>query len=87
MSNQKKRAPVAVFNVLKSIVDAKVPVLHANIEGGKRAQAEYPILCDNIVALRQVIMNSRTCDAAERREAEDDLYDKELQLQGFRQLV
>lgn len=86
MSNHKK-APFAVFNILNSIIKAKAAPLEQQVAAGRRAKDERPILQDHIKALRQVISNCRTFDPSERREAEDDLEDKELQLQGIQNRI
>ncbi len=87
MTDQKKVAPIGVFHILKSVVDAKVPKLQDRVSAGKRAQTEYPILVDNIKALRQYVMNSRTFDPSEYREAAADLDDKEMQLDGIQKRI
>lgn len=87
MENQKKGAQIGVFHILKSVVDAKVPRLQDRVSAGKRAQAEYPILVDNIKALRQYVMNSRTFEPSECREAAADLDDKEMQLDGIQKRI
>lgn len=87
MTNQKKGAQIGVFHILKSVVDAKVPKLQDRVSAGKRAQTEYPILVDNIKALRQYVMNSRTFDPSEYREAAADLDDKEMQLGGIQKRI
>lgn len=87
MTNQKKGAQIGVFHILKSVVDAKVPVLQDRVSAGKRAQTEYPILVDNIKALRQYVMNSRTFDPSEYYEAAADLDDKEMQLDGIQNRI
>lgn len=87
MANQKKCAQIGVFHILKSIVDTKVPRLHDRVSAGKRAQTEYPILVDNIKALRQYVMNCRAFDPAEYREAAADLDDKEMQLDGIQKRI
>lgn len=87
MTNQKKGAQIGVFHILKSVVDAKVPVLQDRVSAGKRAQTEYPILVDNIKALRQYVMNSRTFDPSEYYEAAADLDDKEMQLDGIQKRI
>lgn len=86
MSNQKK-AKIGVFHILKSVVDAKTAPLHYVVETGRRAQAEYPVMCEHIAALHQVISNCRTFDPNERREAEQDLEDKEVQLTGIQNRI
>lgn len=87
MTNQKKGAQIGVFHILKSIIDTKVPGLNDRVSAGKRAQAEYPILVDNIKSLRRYAMNCRSFDPAERRDAEADLDDKEMQLDGIQKRI
>lgn len=87
MTNQKKGAQIGVFHILKSVVDAKVSGLQDRVSAGKRAQTEYPILVDNIKALRQYVMNSRTFDPSEYYEAAADLDDKEMQLDGIQKRI
>jgi len=70
MSNQKK-TPIAVFHILKSIMDAKAKSSEGQAAAGRRAAAELPIMKEHIMALRQVISNCRTFDPIERREAEE----------------
>lgn len=83
----KKKTPIAVFNILKSVMDAKAKLLNEQLDAGRRATAELPIMKEHISALRQVILNCRTFDPSERREAEEDLEDKELQLVGIQNRI
>lgn len=87
MSNQKKGTPIAVFNILKSIMDAKAKTLNEQVATGRRAKDEQPILQEHIMALRQVISNCRAFDPSERREAEEDLEDKESQFLAVRDRI
>lgn len=86
MSNQKK-TPFAVFNILKSVIESKAKPLNEQVAAGRRAKDERPILQEHIRALRQVISNCRTFDPTERREAEEDLEDQELQLHGIQNRI
>ena len=86
MSNQKKRTPIGVFEVLKSIMDAKAKTLHETINIGKRAKTELPVLCERISNLQTFIWNSRY-DPVEAREAEIELADNEYQLAGINKKI
>ncbi len=86
MSNQKK-TPITVFHILKSIMDAKAKSSAEQVDAGRRAAAELPIMKEHVMALRQVISNCRTFDPIEHREAEEDLEDKELQLVGVQNRI
>lgn len=86
MSNPKKRTPIGVFEVLKSIMDAKVAPLREAVNTGNRAQTELPVLCERISNLQTFIRNSRY-DPADVREAETEITEYEYQLHGIQKKI
>ncbi len=87
MSNKKKIVPINVLHLLKSVMDKKAGDLTVDVLAGKRAVEERKVLQEHIVALHQFVSNCRTFDPSERREAEEDLADKEEQLQGIEKRI
>ncbi len=86
MSNPKKRTPIGVFKVLKSIMDAKVAPLREAVNTGNRAQTELPVLCERISNLQTFIRNSRY-DPSDTREAEIEITEYEYQLHGIQKKI
>ncbi len=83
MATQKKKAPMALFNVLKSVVDYKAKQIRQAISVGDRAKEEEKQVCAQIASLRQFISSNRY-DPAEVKEAEADLVDYEHQAAAIR---
>lgn len=82
MSNTKKHANMAIFNVLKSVMDYKVKILNTAVDAGRRAEQERPVIYEHISHLQHYVMNNRY-EPSEVREAEEALVDYEQQTVGI----
>jgi hypothetical protein len=88
MAAKKTKRPVkiGVFHILKSIVDYKMPTVHATIDAGRRAEDEGELIIDRIQNLESYIITNRS-DPAEAREAEGLISDYRDQLCGIERKV
>lgn len=86
MSKTKKRTPIGVFEVLKSIMDAKVATLNVVVNTGNRAQAELPVICERIHNLQEFARTNRY-DSSDVRETETEIIEYEYQLHGIQKKI
>lgn len=82
MAKTKKPVSLNVIHILKSIVDYKTPALRRDVDAGRRAEHEMPLVCEYISNLNQYIINNRY-DRAAVLDAENDLADYEYQASGI----
>ena len=81
-----KRATLATFNILKSIMDYRARELQSAVDAGERAVQEETEICARISALQQFVISNRY-DPSDAREAEQDLEDCEFQAGAIRQKI
>lgn len=88
MAAKKTKRPVkiGVFHILKSIVDYKMPTVHATIDAGQRAAYEGNLIGEQIQNLESYIITNRS-DPSEVHEAEELICDYRDQLCGIERKV
>jgi hypothetical protein len=77
---------MAVIDILKSIIVAKEKTLRAAVDAGKQAALEEPGIHEQIASLQHFINNSRY-DPYEKKEAERELAEKEIQASTIRDKI
>jgi hypothetical protein len=77
---------MAVIDILKSSIVAKEKTLRAAVDAGKQAALEEPGIHEQIASLQHFINNSRY-DPYEKKEAERELAEKEIQASTIRDKI
>jgi hypothetical protein len=86
MPKTNKKVSMAVIDILKSIIVAKEKTLRAAVDAGKQAALEEPGIHEQIASLQHFINNSRY-DPYEKKEAERELAEKEIQASTIRDKI
>ena len=86
MANNKKATQLKVFNILKSIMDAKAKPLAHTIDAGNRAAQEEPVLNEKIANLYKYVSYNRY-DREAVRDAEYDIAEYEAEAAAVRTKV
>ncbi len=77
MNKKVKKDLVPLFNVLRSLVDARAPKLQRRIDAGGEAARRIPQVQAHIASLQQYADNVRRFDPADARDTERDISDQE----------